>query len=82
MSDCRQQPNLSAGNRLEGENHKVRTRVLELLDEMSAPMHPREIERALCRAGFPRSEARRIVMALKELPIIAIGAGLPKRPSI
>jgi hypothetical protein len=55
----------------------VRQRVLELLDEMSAPMHPREIERALCRAGFTRSEARPIGKVLKHLPVIAIGGGLP-----
>lgn len=77
MSERRAPPNLSVGNRLQGENRVVRQRVLELLDEMSAPMHPREIERALCRAGFTRSQARPIVNALKVLPIIAIGAGLP-----
>lgn len=77
MSERRPPPNLLVGNRLQAEPHKVRQRVLELLDEMSAPMHPREIERALCRAGFTRSEARPIVAVLKHLPIIAIGAGQP-----
>jgi hypothetical protein len=70
-------PNLSVGDRLEAEPHRVRQRVLEILDEMSAPMHPRQIERALCRAGFTRSQARPIVNALKHLPIIAIGNGQP-----
>ena len=70
-------PNLSIGDRLQGENRRVRIRVLELLDEMSAPMHPREIERALTRSGYTRSEARPIVKVLKALPIIAIGAGTP-----
>ena len=70
-------PNLSVGDRLQAEPYQVRRRVLELLDEMSAPMHPREIERALTRAGYTRSEARPIVKVLKNLPIIAIGAGTP-----
>jgi hypothetical protein len=56
---------------------EVRTAVLELLDELSAPMHPREIERALCRSGMTRSKARPLVNVLKHLPIIAIGAGKP-----
>jgi endonuclease III len=53
---------------------EVRTLALQLLDEASAPMHPRELERALCRGGFTRSKARPIVNALKHLPIIAIGS--------
>ena len=51
----------------------MRRRVLELLDEMSAPMHPREIERALEGAGYSYREARKLTAALKKLPIIAIG---------
>lgn len=70
-------PNLSIGDRLEAEPFQVRRRVLELLDEMSAPMHPREIERALKRAGFTRKDAMTVTAALKTLPIIAIGAGTP-----
>ena len=62
-------------DRLADEPAQVRARVLELLDEISAPLHPREIERALCRAGYTRSQARPVVMALKVLPIIAIGGG-------
>lgn len=77
MTEGRAPPNLSVGNRLQAEPHRVRQRVLELLDEMSTPMHPREIERALCRVGFTRSQARPIVNALKRLPIIAIGSGQP-----
>ncbi len=78
MTERRAAPMLSIGDRLQAEPHRVRQRVLELLDEMSAPMHPREIEDALLTAGgFTRSERRRIVQVLKRLPIIAIGAGLP-----
>lgn len=75
MSERRAPPILSVGDRLQAEPHRVRQRVLELLDEMSAPMHPRKIEEALLVAGgFTRSERRKIVKALKKLPIIAIGA--------
>lgn len=77
MTDRRTPPNMSVGNRLMAEPYNVRRRVIELLDEMSAPMHPREIELALCAAGYTRSQARPIVNALKHLPIIAIGAGQP-----
>ena len=77
MSERRAPPNLSIGDRLMAESHTVRMRVLEVLDELSAPMHPREIEKALCRAGYSRSQARPIVLALKSLPIIAIGGGQP-----
>jgi len=63
--------------RLAAATPEVRQHVLELLDAMSAPMHPRHIERALCDAGFSRSQARPLVNILKRLPVIAIGAGEP-----
>jgi hypothetical protein len=69
---------MSAGDRLMAAPHNVRRHVLDLLDQMTAPMHPREIERALAATGeFPRSERRKIVLVLKRLPIVAIGAGQP-----
>ena len=64
---------MTALEKLDAAPPDVRAAVLELLDELSAPMHPRDIERALCRAGFPRSKARPVVNVLKHLPIIAIG---------
>lgn len=76
MTERRSPPDLSIGNRLQGENRIVRERVLELMDAMSAPMTARQIENALLAAGqWTRSERREIVKALKVLPIIAIGAG-------
>jgi hypothetical protein len=63
--------------KLEAASPEVRAALLELLDELSAPMHPREIERALCSSGMSRSKARPIVNVLKHLPIVAIGAGKP-----
>ena len=69
--------NLSIGDRLQAEPYQVRRRVLELLDEMSAPMSPREIERALRQSRFWARDAKTLTAALKSLPIIAIGAGEP-----
>lgn len=76
MTERRAPPNLSAGDRLEAASHQVRAHVLDLLDQISAPMTAREIEAALIEAGpFTRSERKKLVRALKVLPIIAIGAG-------
>lgn len=52
----------------------LRDMLLTILDQISAPMTARQIESALLDAGgWTRSERRRIVKALKRLPIIAIG---------
>lgn len=43
---------------------------------MSAPMTARQIERALQDGGgMTRAERRKVVLALKRLPIVAIGGG-------
>ncbi|MGN6156271.1 MAG: hypothetical protein ACTHN4_11155 [Sphingomicrobium sp.] len=68
---------MTAQDKLRAASPEVRDLALALMDELSAPMHPRQIEQALYPAGFTRSERRRIVMALKHLPIVAIGAGEP-----
>ena len=68
---------MTALEKLDAASPEVREIVLALMDELSEPMHPREIERALCRAGMSRSKARPIVNVLKHLPIVAIGAGQP-----
>jgi hypothetical protein len=58
------------------EPFKVRRRVVELLDELSAPLTARELDRALTASGqFTRSQRRQLVKALKHLPIIAVGGG-------
>lgn len=76
MFEVRPPANLSAGDRLMAAPHSVRRHVLALLDELSAPLTARELERALVRSGeFTRSEARPVVRALKHLPIIAVGGG-------
>jgi hypothetical protein len=68
---------MTALEKLRAAPPDVREAALALMDELTAPMRPREIERALCGAGMTRSKARPIVMALKHLPIVAIGAGKP-----
>ena len=68
---------MSALEKLANVSPEVRKAVLALMDELSAPMHPREIEQALCRSGMTRSKARPIVNVLKHLPIVAIGSGKP-----
>lgn len=76
MSERRAPANLSAGDKLEAAPHHVRKQVLALLDEMSAPMTARQIEHALVNAGgLTRAERKKVVLALKRLPIIAIGGG-------
>lgn len=65
--------NLSVGDRLQAESHKVRQRVLEIMDELSRPMTRAEIEEALRPSGMTRSERRHAAKALRLLPIIAIG---------
>lgn len=66
---------MTALDKLRAAPPDVREAALALMDELAVPMHAREIERALCRAGFTRSKARPIVNVLKHLPIVAIGAG-------
>ena len=77
MTDCPAPSPSSHIARLDAQPPHVRQLLLELLDEMTTPLHPSEIEGALHRAGFSRSERRRMVQVLKRLPIIAIGAGQP-----
>lgn len=74
MTERRAPPNLSVGDRLQAEPHKVRQRVLEILDELSQPMPRSQIEEALRPTGMTRSERRKVARALHLLPIIAIGA--------
>lgn len=64
----------SPAARLEGQPPEVRKLVLEILDDMTSPLHPSEIEAALFDAGFSRGERRRMTQVLKRLPIIAMGA--------
>lgn len=66
---------MSAVNKLASASPEVRELALALMDDLSVPMTPREIEFALKAAGMTRSQARPIVKALKALPIVAIGSG-------
>lgn len=64
---------MTALDKLRAASPEVRELALSLMDELSSPMDARAIEKALCRAGFSRSKARPVVLALKRLPIVAIG---------
>lgn len=76
MTELRAPANLSAGDRLQAAPHRVRREVLALLDEISAPLTARQIESALQDVGgMTRAERRKVVLALKRLPIVAIGGG-------
>lgn len=76
MTERRPPPILSAGDKLQAQPRHVRALVLDLLDQMSAPLTARQIEGALIAAGgWSRAERRRIVNALKVMPIVAIGGG-------
>lgn len=50
----------------------VRAPALELLDELTSPLSPREIDRALQNVGYSRGEARRVTKVLKTLSIVAL----------
>lgn len=51
---------------------EVRAAALALLDEVSAPLNARQLDRAFQNEGFTRSEARRLTLALKHLYVIAL----------
>jgi hypothetical protein len=50
----------------------LRDQVVQMLDRISRPMGPREIEHALRAAGIPRSQQRALAKALKGFSIVAI----------
>lgn len=47
--------------------------VLAALDEVSRPMTPKEIEQGLLATGLPRSDRKRLTLALKHFPIVIVG---------
>lgn len=50
----------------------VRDATLTLLDELSAPLVPRDLERALQAGGLTRAQARRAMHALRAVHVIAL----------
>ena len=50
----------------------VRTPALEVLDQLTTPITPRVLDRTFQEAGFSRSEARRMTLALKRLRVVAL----------
>lgn len=63
---------MTAQDRLRAASPDVRNLVLELLDEISAPMAPRELDRAFQDEGFSRAQARKMTLALKHLYVVAL----------
>ena len=50
----------------------VRTPALDVLDQLTKPIAPRCLDRAFQDAGFSRSDARRMTLALKHLQVVAL----------
>ncbi len=50
----------------------VRAATLALLDELSAPLAPRALERALQDGGLTRTQARRAMHALRDVHVVAL----------
>lgn len=63
---------MTAQDRLKAASPEVRHLVLELLDELSAPMAPRALDRAFQDEGFSRSQARKMTLALKYFYVVAL----------
>lgn len=63
---------MSAIGKLAAAPADVRAAVLELLDEVSAPLNARQLDRAFVEEGFSRTEARRMTLALKHLYVVAL----------
>lgn len=51
---------------------EVRAAALALLDDVSEPLSPRRLERALQDGGLTRSAARRAMHALRHVEVIAL----------
>ncbi|WP_298018253.1 hypothetical protein [uncultured Parasphingopyxis sp.] len=49
-----------------------RALAIELLDEVSRPMSPRDLDRAFMDAGFTRTKAREMTKSLKGFNVIAL----------
>lgn len=63
---------MNALEKLRAAPPEVRAVALSMLDELSGPMSPRELDRAFADAGMSRAQARRATSALKHLNIIAV----------
>ena len=63
---------MSSLDNLRVASPEVREAALVLLDEISAPMNARELDRAFQNEGFSRAQARRMTLALKHIFVIAL----------
>lgn len=62
----------AAANKLRAASPEVRTATVALLDELSRPLTPRELDKAFAASGLTRAQSRRATLALKHLDIIAM----------
>lgn len=63
---------MTAQDRLKAASPEVRNLVLELLDSISSPMAPRELDRAFQDEGFSRAQARKMTLTLKHFYVVAL----------
>ena len=63
---------ITALQRLRALPPVVRAPALEVLDQLTTPIPPRVLDRTFQDAGFSRSEARRMTLALKRLRVVAL----------
>jgi hypothetical protein len=63
---------MTAQDRLRAATPEVRNMVLTMLDELSSPMPPRELDRAFQDEGFTRAQARKMTLALKHFYVVAL----------
>lgn len=63
---------MTALDKLKAASPEVRDAVLSLLDEISRPLSPRELDAAFCADGYSRGKARQLTRALKGLAVVAV----------
>lgn len=63
---------MTALDKLNAASPEVRDAVLALLDEISRPLTPRELDAAFCADGYSRGKVRHLTRALKGLAIVAV----------
>ncbi len=50
----------------------VRGPALEMLDQLTTPLSPRELDRAIQNQGFTRTQAKAVTLVLKRLQVVAL----------
>lgn len=50
----------------------IRQPALEVLDQLTTPLTPRDLDRAIQNEGFTRAEAKKVTRVLKRLHVVAL----------